>query len=328
LEAEFENNADPVAPIRIYRRREEFPRSEFAIQSSLGIRVDQAAVLQAMQVAENRILPGKDLYVQLAWEAIGDIRADYRLHFDLVNTLDGQTWTLASGLQPMQGGNPTYLWRPGDRIVDIHLLSVPESTPADFYRLRLVLTDDRALVPLSDRASSQVDAASAGPIQVGAELEAARNPTIPLRVAFADHVVLTGYDSQCSRPNIHLSVTLYWENRDEVSTDYTVFVQVLTPEHQVMAQSDSPPLVPTSQWVPGVQLVDMHTLSFGSTGEASEYRVVAGLYHWPDLERVPVIDSNDLETADDAVLLGFLYPDSLSEGDSPNCLGLEPIERH
>jgi hypothetical protein len=112
-----------------------------------------------------------------------------------------------------------------------------------------------------------------------------------------------------------LSVTLYWQATGSVSRDYTVFVHLSSPEGELVAQHDSPPLLPTSLWIPGGQVIDAHVLVLPADLPPDEYQIRLGLYHWPDVERVPVVASSDLIEANSALLLGYVSLSSSQASD-------------
>jgi hypothetical protein len=316
LETAIENNSDPVAPARIFRRRSSFPPAQFVLDAPHDLQFDSAITLQRMKAVNNRARRGESLNVQLHWTVQVDIDTDYRVGFDLVNAMDGQRGMLARDLRPMRGGNPTTQWRAGDRIVDGYSLSVPQETPLGLYWLELIITGEDGPAALADQTGNPSDPAAIGPIQIGADLAVDSEPAYPANVAFADSFSLKGYDLYCTGAGNALSVALHWEATSAVSKDYTVFVHLLSPDGQLVAQRDSSPLLPTGQWTAGTRVLDLHTLALPSQQSLSNHQVRLGLYHWPDMERVPIIPSACLDLENDALLLGTLYNDgSGSSGD-------------
>lgn len=315
LETQINNSADPVTPVSIYRRRSGFPLQEFVLDSSPQLRFDQAFVLDRIQVVEDKVNPGSMLHVQLTWEAEADIDTDYRLQFDLLNVVDGQRWTLASGLQPMRGGNSTTQWRRGDRVVDIHSLRVPANTSAGSYLLRLIVVGKDGSVPIFDLVDNPVGYVVAGPITIGERPVTAREPAHLVDATFANNIRLMGYDLDRIASDDSLSMTLYWQAADSVPRDCTVFVHLLSPESELITQHDSPPLLPTSLWIPSIQVIDAHTLALPADLPPGEYQIRVGLYHWPDMERVPIVASSDLDEANSTLLLGYI---SLNNSQAPD----------
>jgi hypothetical protein len=84
---------------------------------------------------------------------------------------------------------------------------------------------------------------------------------------------------------------LLWQAAEPVQERYKVFVHLLGPEGQVVAQRDSEPVGgtrPTMNWQPGEPISDRYGLWLPADLPAGDYRLVAGLYHAETGDRVPV----------------------------------------
>jgi hypothetical protein len=286
---------------------------------------DSVLALREFQVVEDRVEQGDRLHIQLSWEAQTDISTDYRLQFELLNASDGRLWTSASGLQPMRGGNPTHQWLEGDKVVDVHTLVIPDNVPAGYYLLRLIVIGKDGPVAISHSADAPVSHIAVGPIQIGKSLTDVQEPTYPVTATFAGNIRLIGYDLETA-PNNSFLVTLYWQAASDIPRDYTVFVHFLSPEGELIAQHDSPPLLPTSFWVPGTQVPDAHTLVLPTELLSNAYQIRIGLYHWPDLERVPVVASGCLDAANDVLLVGRISLGDAQTPDKSTCPDVHWIE--
>jgi hypothetical protein len=301
LETQIENPRDRLAPVSIYRRRSGFPLDSFALDYPQDLVFDQAFALHRIQIAEEEINPGDTLHAQLIWEAQTDIHEDYHLQFDLVNSTDGHRWILASGLQPMNGGNSTAFWHKGDQITDTHSLSVPSDVHEGLYLLLLTVTQDGP-VPISDLKGNLTGHVVAGPIVVGDGTTAMKGPDYTVAATFENHISLLGYDLDNTTNN--LTVTLYWESTGSVPSDYTVFVHLVSPEGELVAQHDSPPLLPSSLWIPGNQVIDTHTLALPPGLPQADYQVCVGLYYWTEPnERIPIVVPGNAETANNTLII-------------------------
>jgi hypothetical protein len=93
-------------------------------------------------------------------------------------------------------------------------------------------------------------------------------------------------------------VTLIWQ-ADEQATDtsYTVFVQLISDDGRVIAQSDSFPVGgtrPTTSWLEGEYLLDTHTLTFNINDYSGPATLIAGFYDTSDgFRRVLTADRVD-----------------------------------
>lgn len=89
------------------------------------------------------------------------------------------------------------------------------------------------------------------------------------------------------RPELHY--ILYWEVIRPVDGAYNVFVHVLDPAGQVVAQGDGPPVrgsFPTDRWPAGKIIRDDRTLRLPPDFPSNEYRLLIGMYRLADLIRL------------------------------------------
>jgi len=322
LEKSIEKNPKPL---RIYRRRSDFPLHDFALDSHREVWFDGVLSLQNFRTVEDHIKRGNNLHVQLDWESESDIDTDYRLQFDLLDASDGQRWPIANNLQPMRGGNPTQQWLAGDSITDDHTLTIPDDVTPGFYLLQLVVSGQDGPVPITAAGGAPLSQIVVGPIQVGDSIADIQEPLYPVNASFAENVDLIGYDMELKGDN-SLVVTAYWQATDEISSDYTIFAHLLSPEGTLVAQHDGSPPLPTSSWAPGVRVIDSHTLVLPEKLTGNDYQLRLGLYHWPDLARVPVVDSGCLYAKDHTLLVGIISFDGIATHDKPDCQNLHWID--
>jgi hypothetical protein len=82
-------------------------------------------------------------------------------------------------------------------------------------------------------------------------------------------------------PGAPLQVELRWRALTPPSGGYTVFVHVLGPDGNVLAQRDAPPLggeAPTDHWSEGEVVVDRYALAVPASAPAGRYQIEVGLY--------------------------------------------------
>jgi len=110
---------------------------------------------------------------------------------------------------------------------------------------------------------------------------------------------LQGYDVSPSigRAGQELVATLYWRALAPMDQNYTVFVHLVGPDGERVAQHDGEPWwevpLPTSTWQPGEKLRDQHVLELPPDLAPGSYRLQVGVYYWQTLERLPVIEDNE-----------------------------------
>ncbi|MCX6032311.1 MAG: hypothetical protein NT169_23830 [Chloroflexi bacterium] len=90
------------------------------------------------QADQTPVLAGNVFTVTLTWDALARPPADYQVFVHL----DDEDGPLAFGDGPPVGGAyPTGLWERGDRVVDTHVVHVPNRTPRGTYRLVVGMYD-------------------------------------------------------------------------------------------------------------------------------------------------------------------------------------------
>jgi hypothetical protein len=83
------------------------------------------------------------------------------------------------------------------------------------------------------------------------------------------------------KPGDALTITLVWRAEDTPSASYHVFLHLLGPDGTLVAQSDGIPAGwsrPTTGWMPGEYITDVHALSIPSDAPESDYILSTGLY--------------------------------------------------
>jgi hypothetical protein len=91
-----------------------------------------------------------------------------------------------------------------------------------------------------------------------------------------------------------ITLTLYWQGLASMDQDYTVFVHLLDARGQLQGQHDGPPLGgtrPTSGWLPGEYLRDVHPIEVAANAPPGAYVVEVGMYLLATSERLPVAGS-------------------------------------
>lgn len=194
--------------------------------------------------------------------------------------------------------------------------TVDEDTPADWYVfgvnnvLREGDSEEEQLVDIYRRRRAW-DMVVFDGIPYVWIYPAAAGPQNPVAYTFESGIQLVGYDVAPPpyRPGQTLRLQLYWRALEPVPENYTVFVHLLTGSDgagQLIAQQDNPPVRgtrPTSAWEPGQVVVDPYDLLVPEDTPPGEYVLAVGLYHWPDLSRLPVRDEKGTPLPDDRILL-------------------------
>jgi len=121
-------------------------------------------------------------------------------------------------------------------------------------------------------------------------IEAAAVLSPPLAVLGED---ISLFDYQFTAPTHKedlLELTLFWQNQRPVTNRYDVFVHILNPDGEIVAQSDHEPvqgLAPTNRWQPGDIIRDDHSINWSQDLAGGTYSVRVGMYLRDTGERLP-----------------------------------------
>ena len=129
---------------------------------------------------------------------------------------------------------------------------------------------------------------------------------IPLEVNLADLIVLENADLPQERfqPGGTVEVTLRWQTRRSISAHYVVFVHLMGPDGGLVAQQDMEPVTPTTSWVPGVVVEDLHQVVIPGDQPAGTYQLRTGIY--PQGQpgyRLQVVDPGLTTAESDSILI-------------------------
>ncbi len=104
--------------------------------------------------------------------------------------------------------------------------------------------------------------------------------TVPESIKFLGYDLLTN----SINPGDKITLTLNWQTTQDLNTDYTSYVHIITEEGRRIAQSDHQPggdLYPSSYWQTNEVLRDSHTLVIPADAAAGLYKVRVGMYYQP-----------------------------------------------
>lgn len=187
-------------------------------------------------------------------------------------------------------------WVANEIVEDHYDLSLDSTIPPGKYTLEVAFSGN-AFVPVSALELERA-APSADP-QITRRLDA--------RVG--DRIHLVGLDAPAvARPGQIVPLTLYWRADRDVHEDLTVFAQLLDADGNLVAQHDELTdngFNPTMLWSPGKIVADRRSLALPSDVSPGLYRLVAGLYRFETLERLPVTMPAG-SSPDDQIELGVI----------------------
>lgn len=115
-----------------------------------------------------------------------------------------------------------------------------------------------------------------------------RRPDHPLDISLDGMISLVGYDISQETADT-LRVTLFWKPTRKMDRRLSSFVHLQDAVGRNVAGHDHQPggdYYPTDVWKPGEVLLDAHVVALSSSVAGDEYRLTAGLYVWPSMQRI------------------------------------------
>jgi len=253
--------------------------------------------LLGYDLSDVTICPGSRVWLTLYWQGIAKMDRDYSVFVHLV---DGRGVTIAQRDSYPSGGNdPTRSWTPGQIRLDTYPLDIPEALLAEGpFRIHVGWYDYASQQRLTIERSGGVwtdhvvlPRALRLPEQTLPEL-------IEVRLRFGEQIVLSGYQVSdlSAAPGDRLAVVLRWEALQSLSTDYTVFAQLLRAGAEIWGQNDHVPMggqSPTSSWAKGLRVTDRFDVDVSPDAPPDVYDLTVGLYDPKTMKRLPLPEGRD-----------------------------------
>ncbi|MFQ6058249.1 MAG: glycosyltransferase family 39 protein [Anaerolineae bacterium] len=246
---------------------------------------DGALALEGFALDRGEAGPGEAVNVILQWRALKDGLPDYAPQLRLVQggaVIAEAAGALADGLYP------TSRWSRGEVVVERRQLV-----------LSLQATEGSASLEIAVGASSPLALAELR-VEAAERLFTVPPMEHPLRQEFGAFAELLGYDVAPTEVTTadEVVLTLYWRARNEgpIGTSYTVFTHLLSAEGKLVGQHDGLPARgsrPTTSWVRGEIIVDVHRMRFKEAGYVGPVTVEIGFYDAATGQRVATPQGED-----------------------------------
>jgi hypothetical protein len=244
--------------------------------------------------------------VVLLWRTLQSPPGECRAHLAVRDETGATVGEITSDL-----GSPTFpthAWRSGDIVRSAHDIPLDGRARAGDGRLNITRLDcDGYPAPVAGNPV-ELPLAITGP-----ERTLSPPATLAHRVdaELGGLVTLLGDDVSASRvrPGDTVTVTLTWQARALIDTQYTVFVHLLDASGTTRAQVDVEPrrgARPTTSWLAGEVVTDAYILTVPPDAPPGRYTFGVGLYDARTQERLAATDADGRAVPDNRVILGRL----------------------
>lgn len=261
---------------------------------------DQLRVIGWTLHAPPQIQPGDAVSLTVVWQAQKAMEEEYVAFAHWVDQ-EGKGWA-GDDHQPYDGLYPTSAWGAGEMVRDRFDFQIPDDAPPGLYNLHVGWYHPNSLERLPVGGGDSLRIAVA-PVDWE---EPPPQDLIPVGVPFGEAIVLEGYALRPSPDELEL--VLRWLPTGPIDADYTVFVHLVERGDRASrwAQDDAPPLGgrwPTSMWLDGVALNDVHRLRLPADRPTGDYQIYVGLYDPISGARLNLPDGQDA-----LPLVGLMLP--------------------
>ncbi len=182
---------------------------------------------------------------------------------------------------PTAEWHTTSTWTSGEVWRGQHPLRLPAYLEDGEYTWHLTLE------PMANIPNSQASTDLESTIRVSAPSHSFMAPSVDIQVdtRLGDVATLMGAQLEADNDNLRagspVGVTLVWRVEKTPSVSFHVFVHLLDPDGNLLAQSDGIPAEwsrPTTGWLPGEYISDAHVLTIPSDTQPGNYHLAVGLY--------------------------------------------------
>lgn len=163
-------------------------------------------------------------------------------------------------------------------------MRIPDDVVSGAYQLQLNVLENDEIIYTTQLGTLQIE-------------QTERNFTppqtsFPLDATLGNEIQLLGYDLE-NETTASYQLSLVWQALTEPSSDYTVFVHLLTPDGICCVwQQDSQPQqgqYPTSRWLKDEVIVDHYQIELSPDLPPGDYPIEVGLYIAETGQRLQVV---------------------------------------
>lgn len=243
--------------------------------------------LLGYSLASKTLAPHQPLEIVLDWQRTGQVAREPLV---FLNLMDAQGNSIARATEPLTQGISIARYPLQQIIPDAHTLQIPNSLAPGAYTLEFGLYDSIQ----EERLDAQVNRATRDyvAIQLGVPFPNVTLPNdlIATQARWANGIALKGYtvDTMDFRAGESSAWNLYWTSAEPQNQDYTIFVQLVHAQGEIVAQADHDPMLganPTTLWQPNQNIADNFSLMLPENLVPGEYQLKIGLYDRATNER-------------------------------------------
>ena len=260
-----------------------------------------------------RVETNSELRLMLFWQAIAPIDRNLTVVIKIVNSVG----EVVHQQTAWPWGRPTSDWQIDDIWYDGHTIDLPDLTDG-LYRLDVAFYDEqdnRLWQPLAslERHRLDPDYIALDYIIVGDwPMAQMMGQEIEPDIVWQNGATLVAMEldsTELTHSIDHLELTLFWQTRQKIKTNYTIFVHLVRPDGELIAQRDQQPLndfFPTKIWPTGQPLQDEYVLPLPEKMESGAYQLFVGMYDPLSMQRQLIVNNKTDDSLADIYQIAIL----------------------
>jgi len=290
-----------VGSVDVSRGSASLPLEALAIPHRQHVSFPPGLELLGHDIPDSTARPGEEIPATLFWRALGEERSDVKVLLQ-IRDRKGQVW---AEQKESHDCYPISQWAKGEIRLVIYDLAVNAATPTGKYRLFLNVLDEATNQPLPP---ANVYLATVRVKGRNRRFSVPKNIAYPQKATLGQGVTFLGYDlaKTVVPPNGVVHLTLYWQAKQRMNTDYTVFTHLLGADNYIVGQQDNMPqawTAPTTSWLEGEVIIDEYSINVKPDTALGEYQLEIGMYDAATGQRLPVYNDEQQRLTGDRILL-------------------------
>ncbi len=270
-------------------------------------------------ISPSVIRGSSNIQVTLYWVASQTLEKDYDISVHLVSQPDIKSVAQHDWVSSLElNVYPTVDWLPGIPVRTVFPLKLPEdlATSRSYLIIARLWTgnDNTISITRSDHPLLAGDTVILQSIPV-----LSTTPPPPVSAShyqFANSLTLYGYAlPQQAAPGQSFTGSFWWQKNGALNASMSQFLHLIS-KGQPPLVFDQPPFggaFPIPDWPIGVNLMDQWTISLPADAAPGSYDIYTGLYEWPSLQRLGVVDADGQPVLDNSIHLGTIELKSNSQ---------------
>ncbi len=268
--------------------------------------------LAGYEISPDISTAGTSVTLTLYWQNLVDQPIVQDVFIHLVNQW-GEGVGQVDGVELSDG----HRWRAGKLTPTHHILQLNESLAPGPYLMRLGLFNANSNTRLSvnrergDILGDQVFLGVLYVIEAGLDEQTYLQPTQSIKANLGDQIELTGLTLNSSLNDLvgeapHLSLDIFWRATAPNDINYTIFLQLLDEQNQVITSRDTQPInnnYPTTLWQRDQMIRETYDLLLSAPLSPGKYRLVTGMYDLQTGQRLPANNQEDIPLPDNMIEL-------------------------